>query len=238
MGYLNITTTKRKLSLHIPSSWYDVTFEQWLQLQAWDKKDLIKLIAILSGESLDTILTLPSSKADMKTLKSLSFLYDPAFELDQIKMPKVLRLDDMVIEIPQDIMKETLGQKIMLMQFINDPDYSVQIEAEVKETDKVKGTPEVRDHAKVLHICAAIYLQPALDQSNFDAEKAEGYFDKFLKLPVTDVYPIGSFFLDRSKIAMKPGMKGLLPQIAQSIKKGLRWLMQPMSKGLKALKIS
>lgn len=231
MGWIHLKTNKRELGLHLPNCWPDVTFKQWLQLRHdYDGKDLLKLISIMSGKSLKDIQVLPSSTAKLDSLQSIKFIYDDTFDFDMLPIPEIITIGKKDYLIPKDVMKETFGQKVMLMQYISDPDFYIDL------PKKNEDDEQSREYSKLLHIAAAIYMQPLLDDAPFDADKAEGYFDKFMKMPVTDVYPIGSFFLTRSRILKKPGRIGLNLPIIRKIRNVLSLLRQRMSKGLTDLK--
>ncbi len=227
MAWLKFKTDKREFSLNLPRTWYDCTFDQWLKLKyEWDGNDLLKLLSIMGSEPLEKISATESSNINISIFESMSFIYDQKFSFDDLKLPEVITINERNALIPTDLMKETFGQKVMLMQYINDPDYYIETTIEEEEV--------TRDYSKLLHIAAAVYLQPQIDGMPFDADKAEGYFDQFKQMPVTDIYPLGSFFLNRSKLLMKPGSIGLYHRTRTSIKNVLFWLKRRMSKGLKA----
>lgn len=166
----------------IPTSWVDVTVEQWLRImQMTDYSDQMELIAALSGESKGFFLSSKDADLDLKFIVHLGWYAEPP-KFAEIPIPKTVKLvmDEVEkeVKIPTDIGFKTLGQKIYLNNKLSELVESVNL---------------------ALPYAFATYMMPLFTEKDFDDEAIDEFVTKYVnKMRILDVFPVGSFFLKKS----------------------------------------
>lgn len=168
-------------------------------------RDYFKLFNILTD---DKFTKFEQTVENQVTLINLvGWVITEPFQFSQ-KLPKVLAFKGKTIDIPQDPRELSIGQNIHLRRdFI----------------DKSK-LPEEN-----IAIATAIYLQPIIDNSLFKIKRAEEIAKEIEEMPITLIYPIGFFLLER---AMRFGQRQgkTLPLIRTNLKKTLRIMWRDLRK--------
>lgn len=169
--------------LKLPVGWSEVTVEQFLQLRAIStENDIIKILSILSGISYEKWSELKLAnfeKAVDDIISTLSWMSDiPDFK--SLPMPKKYMLADKLIDIPDDLKLETLGQRFIF-------------EREIFPCIERTG-----DVIEVIDKAIAIYIQPRVTGKDFDANKAimADVESKVRASFIFEAYPIASFFFN------------------------------------------
>ncbi len=199
-----------------PDCWDDVTtglFERlatdWQPELEKDQRDRVKLFAMLTGTEYETV-----RDSDGKLAKVIydctEFVYKTS---PRNVLTQTLKLGNKVVVIPHGVGELTAGQNIQVRQHVN----RVGI-----------------DEACISYTIAA-YIQPLYDAKVIDGLpiKADFNHDRAIeiaklidKLPITQTYGIGSFFLTELGVFGTSYLKSLkrkLVQIARSVISLLNW---------------
>ena len=169
------TIKVRGKNTHIPTSWVEVTAEMWLRLIQIDENSReFELIAALTGEPEEFFLKSKDTLLDVKFFKELEW-YTKPINLITLERKDEVVVGDKTIPIPKDLGFKTLGQKMLLQQSMR----------------------ENKDNIDAAILRAfAIYIAPLYYEKEFDGDTVEPFIEEFVnKMPIIEVYPIGSFFL-------------------------------------------
>lgn len=151
-----------------------------------DNLNTVRLLSILSG--IDYTVLNNSDCSQFEPILSVLNFSDNNKPLQNIECPKTVIIDKNEIKVIQEVGQETFGQKVFAQEVVNS--------MIAERLDKVEALVKV----------ASIYLQPQIDGS-FDDKKAKELENKLMELPITDVYPIGNFFLSRYVKYSQPKVK-------------------------------
>ena len=157
-----------------PESWEEVTVGQYIKMESedWQGDDVIKLLSILSGETLQELDNLKDVKQLTDALEELTkFTMNKPPEWDKLKGSKYIVLGGKKLIVPTDIEGKRLGQKIMLSQIM-------------RGGDLVKMIPQAM----------AIYFQPEYDNSNFNRDRLPKIEQLINEMPIVEAYPVVRFF--------------------------------------------
>jgi hypothetical protein len=185
-----------KVNKEIPTTWNEVTFEQYLKILKVNTNEA-EFLSVFTEIEPETI-----KKAKIKGLENLllalDFLKDAP---DWTHKPEVF----MGMPMPNDITFEALGPYIDCRSIL----FDVQ----------AKGLPEfVEAYAKY----CAIYLQAIdTDWTGYDHDKAMQYVREILKQPAGEVVGLGSFFISKF-LTLKTNMQEKSPAKATPRKKSKR----------------
>lgn len=168
-----------KKTHEIPSSWQDVSYDQWVKMNKTDNDN--ELIAIFSGFPLKAIKQL-DSKSLYNIQQALSFIY-VKLDVEKYKTPKKLMVEikqnkllTSAVDIPfvENIKRKSLGQKIYLQNIIK------------KFGDDVMGG--------MIDIIL-VYAQPIIDDGKFDPKRFDELRGSFEQLNLVDLYSTSRGYL-------------------------------------------
>jgi hypothetical protein len=217
-----ITNGKRRKA---PTCWREVTTDQAQRIaRDWDCTDKIKLFNILTGTEYAKVRD--STELGSKFWDVIQFAYFPA-EVRNAKMPKVFKLNGKYLSIPKKVGRLSVGQAIAVRQKME------QVQARLESA--MKQDPDFKKYCfkdnfffdELVSFACAVYFQPQYDDAPFDDERAEQLEADILKMPITDVYPVGFFFLNQQLNYGKRSMPVFLQRIARrmpSVRAFLEWL--------------
>ena len=167
-----------------PSTWKDVTVNQFLELKEWRNRnqgitnltafEMIKFYSIFTKVPYDILNKTRNVEIDILLAPYL------AFAKDEIKENKTetLTIGTEKYKVPVDIGKHSFGQKIAATNAVN------------------KAIKEHNDAFAAMSDVVAIYLHPIVTKEPFDEDKALQYAkDVINECSVEEVYSIGAFFL-------------------------------------------
>lgn len=123
------------------------------------------------------------------------FVYEEEADFTRLPVPEYITIGDKAILIPKDLGRLRIGQNIHVRQ-------------------ELQG----KEPASVISIVTAIYLQPLLDEGPFDFHRAKQIEKLILQKPITQIYPIGFFFLSQ----LRNYGKGLLPTLHRMIRRKMQ----------------
>ncbi len=171
-----ITLKINKKKVKVPSCWEEVTTKQYIELvMSTDHEDYIAPFAILVGMDINKIKQTKSYDLENTIFSVIDFLGQGVEAWKEKELPKFIRVNEKLIEIPTKLGLLTLAQSIALRTRIDSVEYL--------------------DEA-IAYACA-IYLQPLYDDGPFDRDKAAKLEEHILKMPIVDTYPVGFFFLEK-----------------------------------------
>lgn len=161
-----------------PSSWYEVTVKQYVQISTeWEPdkdiadRDYYGLLNILTDNSFASIRK--EVELNITLINLVGWVIASPFQFEK-ELPKALKFGKKLIPVPQDISEVSIGQMIHLRRdFI---DQSKYLEENIS-------------------IAAAILLQPAIDGTPFNLSRAKQIAKELDGMAVTLIHPIGFFLL-------------------------------------------
>lgn len=182
-----LSITINKVVFNIAENISELCTFQYCELNKHrDNLNTVRLLSILTG--IDYTVLNNSDCSKFEPILALLKFDDKAKPLQGIECPDVVVIDKKEIKVVKEIGQETFGQKVFAQEVVNS--------MIAERVDKVEALVKV----------AAIYLQPQIDGS-FDDTKAREFEKKLMELPITDVYPIGNFFLSKYVSYLKPKAK-------------------------------
>lgn len=162
-----------KIYFGLPQSWSEITYNQWQQLKVAESTE--EVIKVLSGVSIEQIKAWGQSFI-MQVAPFLMWMNNQV-DVKEWQTPDKF----MGVDVPKDIKVFSFGQKINFEQLMMD---------EHKKTGDVNN---------VLDKCIAIYMQPLVQRCEYDYDKAMEFSKEVGDQKFCEVYPVGGFFLSRSK---------------------------------------
>ena len=194
-----------------PSCWDEMKVRHYIRIiKEWEDgtdiadRDYFKLANILMDGKFTSFENTADNQVTLINL--VGWVITEPFDFSK-DLPKVLRFKDKNISIPEDPRDLSIGQNIHLRR-----DY-------IEKSNKLEEN---------IAIATAIYLQPIIDDSLFKMNRAEAIAKEIEDLPITLIYPIGFFLLNRAMKFGMPPEKTLLPiktNLKKTLKKMLRgWL--------------
>lgn len=180
----------------IPTSWVDMTAAMWLRVMEMPKDaDDFDLISALSGEKKELFLKSKDTNLDMKFFAHMGW-YGQPLNFAEINVPKMIKIGDKEVKIPMDLGYKTLGQKIYLQQIVKQKLENIEM---------------------ALPYAFAIYMMPEYTGKDFDADDVDGFIEEFVwGMRIIDVFPIGSFFLQKSIDYLKWRVSGYLEEATRT----------------------
>ncbi len=185
MRPIRITGLDKDITLWTPTSWQEVTVEQYIRIEAegWDGADLIHLLSMLSGHDLKELDNITDTSLFDVLAIHLNFITKEAPDFKNIPISKTFKLDGKEFDVPSDLELETLGQKILM--------------SNLRQQDNM-----IKQVANAL----AIYFQPIYDNSTFDRKRLPYIVKMIHKEPIVDMFPIVDFFFQKLTEYKKNGI--------------------------------
>lgn len=186
---ISVKINDQKMTL--PDKWEEVTTGQYMQMvQHSNDLNPIRMLSILLGMNYDTLQQTDSENIDLSILNMMSFI---GHDVDFKALPVVDRLTigEKEIEVPKDIRRETLGQKLMMQTFLNS---LAERKAPIIE---------------VIPFAIATYLSPGYYEQPYDDKRAEQLIPLIEKCPVMLTHPVGYFFLNRWRMYVEQNLPSL-----------------------------
>ena len=174
--------------LNVKSEWEDISLSEYMQLEGCKDPDELWLFSFITGIPKEDLMNIDEQSFNEEWLQHISFLAVNA-ELLAREIPEVLSINGHPIVVPKKLEQLTWFQSRKVKQLIG------KVADDSGKVAKEKLSGLFRD-------CCIIYLQPLL---NHDAPPDKKVDDKkydevekiILSLPVTQVYPMGAFFLSK-----------------------------------------
>ncbi len=195
MVAVRLTTGQR---IRVADSWATATTDTFQRIiSLWQpeldikERSTLKLFNIMVGLDIS-----PEEEDDIDLAAAIwectRFVYEENMNLTKLPVPKFISISGVKIEIPKDLGRLKIGQNIHARQEL----------------------AAVNDSNAAMSIIVAIYLQPLIDKSAFDFHRAKQIELQILQMPITQIYPIGFFLLNR----LRNYGKGLLPNLSRMIR--------------------
>lgn len=157
----------------LPTGTFQRIMKEWNWQDPPEQRNYFKLFCILTGIDFKSFKQTEENEATI--WKSIRWYVDTKFEIDGA-IPKVLQINDKIIELPESPELLTIGQNIYLRQAIEKCKYL----------------------AEGISIALAIYLQPIYDEGKFSEKRAHELEKDIAKIPITIAGPAGFFLLQNA----------------------------------------
>lgn len=150
----------------------------------------------------------PTEENEAAVWSAIKWYFDTQFDLTTEEVPKVIQIDDKMIDLPENPALLSSGQNIALRQAID-------------------GTTYLNEN---IAIALAIYLQPIYDNTNrepgkkkvrFEMKRARELEKKIEQLPITVTGPAGFFLLVNALPSGKNSAR-TWPQILFNLRRKLK----------------
>jgi hypothetical protein len=212
-----VTTSKGISEISVPDGWDAMPAAMYQKLASeWDGSDLIRLFSILSGHSYKALYNSKDRELESGLIAATHFIYEqkPAFK--EQDCPKVFKYNGREIPVPKDLASLSIGQNIHIYQRLT----------------------TAKCYDELISLACAVYLQPEIDNSEFNSERAFKIEKEIEAMPVTEVYPLGFFLLrpliKSGQILQRKG-RNILSRLYQDWSKSVRlWREQQRQSALRA----
>jgi hypothetical protein len=177
-----------------PTSWKDVTAEQFIKLKEWNGIDFVMLLSIITGVPYVTMFQTKTIDIDEKLSPFIEFLKTP---IDKAEKTSSLLIDGKQYPFPKDLTEYTLGQKLDAQTAIK----------QCVDVDK--------DLTNCMIKVTAIYMQPIVQECDYDTKKAEQFERVISKCSALEVFNMSMFFFVKLNALLKQKPKrwwGILPR--------------------------
>lgn len=177
--------------MQLPQKWEEVTTGQYMQMVT-HSSDLnpIRMLSILIGIDYDTLQQMDSENMDLSVLNMMSFIGQD-IDFKSLPVADKLIIGEKEIDVPKDIKRETLGQKLMMQTFLNS---LAERKAPIIE---------------VIPFAIATYLSPGYYEQPYDDKRAQQLIPLVEACPVMLTHPVGYFFLNRWRMYVRQNLPSL-----------------------------
>ena len=193
-----------------PSCWAETTTRIYQRLAGGLKKgdNDVKLFSLLSGTNYAELWVDNREDLDAAIYQAVAFVGNEPQDFKKAPRAQTFRLGDRPpIDIPKRIQKLTVGQNFAIRERL---------------ATMAKADPKLPLETLISY-AMAVYLQPIIDQANFDPERAAELEEEILEMPIADTYPVGFFLLRRLTRNGGSGMRFWFRQRAMRLRSALRW---------------
>lgn len=177
----SIFSSKGEREIETPESWAGMSTAMWVRyMTEWDWADMVKLFSILTGMEYKVIHKSRDIGFEEQLLIATRFIYDEPQAFKTAPFPETFKFKDKEVTLTKEIGRLSIGQNIHVRQKID----------------------QCKIYDELISYTIAIFIQPLLDDSDFDFDKAMELVPEIDKMPITVTYPVGFFLL---KPLMKNG---------------------------------
>lgn len=155
---------------------YQQMVKEWIDDKPIAEKDYFKLFCILTDTNFKSFQA--SSVNEATIWNAIRWTVEQNFQFSDV-FPKVLKIGDKLITLPKKVGALSIGQNIHLRQLL----------------DKSKYVEEN------LSMATAIYLQPLIDNSKFDYDRAVEIEKEIAEMPAYLIRPVGFFLLTNALLS-------------------------------------
>ena len=195
---MKVFTSKGKRDIVCPNCWGPEFFKPTEYIKApiptstdlyqriikdWDGKDLVRIFSILTGMEYKALSTTHDLALEESLIEATRYIYESPMDWKEAKVPESITINSREVKIPKRIEGFSMGQSILVRQ----------------KLDTVKTYDECISYA------IAVYIQPYLDESDFDAERALELEADIKLMPITQTFALGFFLL---RPLMRRGLSG------------------------------
>jgi len=181
MNFLKVFTNKGEQKITIPQRWEDLTVNQYQRINTeWDGIDILSLFSIFSGIEKKKLSGIIDPDLELRLFEAIKFIYETKPKFSDAKLPKEVTIGKQTVTIPKSVGGLSIGQSIHVRM-------------------RLDGC---KTYDEALSFVTAMYLQPFIDDTDFDYHRALEVETMILQMPIEVVHPIGFFLL---KPIMKHG---------------------------------
>jgi len=203
----------------VPTSWDEVTVDQFFKLSKCDPKDYIAIVAVLSGLSYKKIELCKELDIDLQLAPHIEWTKE-VIAWDKLNPPREVVFNLKVIKVSTDLELESFGQKVVYEQMLKEFITNAKGDTEDKRT---------ADMAQIIPYGFSVYFCSKYYGKDFSKALVNTFMSTVMDLPIMTVYPIGAFFLRkysgygnlmRKDLKLKsiltkfrPALKNLIPSV-------------------------
>jgi hypothetical protein len=172
----------------IPGCYEELKVKHYRQILNWEtdkpihERNFFKLFCILSETQFTEFKA--SAENEQTIWNCVRWIIEQPFQFSN-DVPKVLQIGDKIVSIPKNLGSLSIGQNIIMRQILESAKAYMDKDGKVYDYD-------CYDKA------VAIYLQPLVDESKFDWDKAQELAKVIDEMPIYLIRPIGFFLLGRA----------------------------------------
>jgi len=165
------------------SSYEELTVRHYIKICKWEPekdvadRDYVKLLGILIDKDFasmsDTI------ENEVTLIDAIGWVVFSQFEFSK-EVPKVLKGSTWIVDVPTNIKALPIGQNI-------------HVRREIEKAEVL---------ADAIPMACAIYLQPLIDKTKFDLNRAKEIAKEIEQMSIALIHPLGFFLLTH---VLKPG---------------------------------
>ena len=161
----------------LATQWSEVTAEQYLSMErVGDQLNTVRILSILSGIDYDVLINFDCSQFDEKVLQYMDFIGEVP-KWTELPKPDHLTIDGVSYKVPDKIESTTWFQRTMMKTLAAD------------------GVANSRSMTELIVPAITYMMQPLMEEGKVSDKNYPDIMRKIEKLPITDVYPVASFFL-------------------------------------------
>ena len=168
----------KEISFSIPQAWDELTLKQFIDLQRWDREDLITMLSVITGLEYDVLFASETSGIEELILQNLQWMRTP-LDFESLPVPKEIMIDGKNFDVPQDIKEKTFGQKISLQLYLAD------------------AAKEGKFEIDCVAFALAVYFQPQINENKYNEDEAKKLLPIIEQCRFIDAYPVANFFLSK-----------------------------------------
>lgn len=154
----------------------------------------VKLLSILTDTTYGRIYEAESEDLDAAVYQATAFVFNEPQTFRKVTMPATFTVGGKSVTIPTKLNRLTIGQNFT-------------IRAAMAKAANLES---------LISLATAVYLQPLVDESKFDLDRAKELEVAILKMNVFEVFPIGFFLLSKLN---NSGASGLLDWLLKKIRR-------------------
>jgi hypothetical protein len=196
-----VFVVNENLKVECPSCWENTKLKhfQGVARDCVTGDSNIKVFCALTGAAYNAVEESNSEDLDAGLYQAVAFVTNQPQTFRDVAAPNYIKLRGKNILIPREIQRLTVGQNF-------------QMRVEMSKAKNLES---------IISIAAAIYLQPLVDESKFNFERAKELEAEILEMNIFEIFPIGFFLLNRLNSSGKSGIPSLLRNLLARIKRML-----------------
>lgn len=185
-----ITIQINDYKYEIPSSWEQVTLEQYIDLDLYrEELSPIRLLSILTRLNYDILSNLPCDEFILKVMPELKWIGEN-YDVFASKRKREIQIGNYLFDTIIDVGKERLGQKLYMQQLVN---------------NAIKNN---LNHCLLIAPVVANYYAPYVHpEKKWNESHIKDFESMVMKMPMVDAYAEANFFLNGYIVFQKKNQK-------------------------------
>lgn len=195
-----------------PVSWAEAKTKIFVNFYShcMEGDDMVKVFSTITGTNYNSVWDSTSEDLMAGLYQAVAFIFNEPQDFRKAPIPKSIKLAGKTVLIPQELHKLTVGQNFHMRGLI----------------------ATAKNMESLVSIAVAIYLQPLVDESKFDFDRAKEIEKQVLEMNIYDVFPIGFFLLSKLTNYGANGLLSWLRNKLTQLKRTHSWLTKQTSTDL------